>query len=58
MSNKDLWRKPHNVSKNFWWYEESFGVSVVVQDPISKNTTVNKISWRAIRNALRRKDKK
>jgi len=57
MANKDLWRKPHNVNKNFWWYEESFGISVVAQDPISKNSTVNKIPWRAIRNALKRKDK-
>jgi len=58
MANKDLWRKPHNVTNHFWWYEEPAGIMLVVQEPLSKNSTVNKIPWKALRNALKRKDKK
>lgn len=60
MSDSDLQRKPHHVDKDFWWYEESDGVHVVF-DTFNqmgfKVQVVKRITWRALRAALKRKDK-
>lgn len=50
MADKDLLRNPHNISDGAWWYEEPDGVSVVTSKPVM-------ISWKALRAALKRKDK-
>lgn len=57
MSDADLKRIPHAVSKrkDAWWYEEDFGISVVVE-PQEATTTVA-IHWSDLRRALARKDK-
>lgn len=57
LSNKDLLLKPHNVTSRFWWYEESSGITLFLQT-IDERVIIEKISWRAIRNALKRKDRK
>lgn len=56
MAKKDLWLKPHNISADFWWYEEPSGI-VLVFYPLAGGPVTQTIPWRAIRAALRRKDK-
>ncbi len=57
MSRKHLLRKPHrNMSGNWWWYEENGGIAVAVE--FNGGTRVVDISWRAIRAALKRMDRK
>ena len=56
MSGKHLKRKPHDI-ENGWWYEENWGISVCVPDKDGR-VTIAPIRWQAIRNALKRKDKK
>jgi hypothetical protein len=56
MSNKDLSRNPHPIDKNTWWYEDKQGISVVIEPP--QETKIVNISWRLLRAALKRKDKK
>lgn len=61
MANKDLQLKPHNISPDQWWYEEPKGISVVTdcrKDGAFISTTITFISWRALRSALKRKEKK
>lgn len=50
--NKHLKRAPHKLSSDVWWYEESHGISVVMYQRVIK------ISWRSLRAALARKDKR
>jgi len=57
MSNKDLWLKPHDINTNFWWYEDAQGLAVVFYNK-KVGSIVQKIPWRSLRNALKRKDKK
>lgn len=40
-----------------WWYEENFGISVVVSDPKTKKSYIVPIRWTSIRAALKRKDR-
>lgn len=60
MSDKHLWTKPHTLSsKTAWWYEEPFGIVVVAKlykDKIHIGTVQTRIPWKALRNALTRKD--
>ena len=63
MANKDLKHIPHDISENAWWYEESQGINVIVmpealppEGSALKGAHI-RISWRVLRNALRRKDK-
>jgi len=56
MANKDLKRNPHHVNEGSWWYEEKHGITVVA--PTKTNAKLIKISWKALRKALKRKDKK
>ena len=63
MSDKHLRRTPQVLSgKTAWWYEEKPGISVVAQlydlDGKFRGTTITNISWRALRNAMARKDRK
>lgn len=59
MRDKDLSQKPHKIkgTENVWWYEDSAGIELIVNYG-GYNTGTHLISWRAIRNALKRKDKK
>ena len=59
MSNKDLSGKPHKIVSNgdMWWYEDGRGIEVYCMRE-NKPTAIGTITWRAIRNALKRKDKK
>lgn len=62
MANKDLSRKSHHVKGDeaFWWYEEPGGLALMYHTHNSHGnleTVEKRISWRALRNALRRKDK-
>ena len=61
MSSKHLWTKPHKVTNDFWWYEENQGVAVCVSFKTAGGECIQEvryIPWRAIRAALKRKDKK
>ena len=55
MSEKDLQKEPHNINPHSWWYEENYGVTIVVE-PVTTTRQI-KIPWRSIRAALKRKDK-
>ncbi len=57
MSNKHLKTKSHKIKRlsSVWWYEEPSGIYVVMEPSTSARTV--HIPWRAIRNALARKDK-
>ena len=61
MANKDLKLKPHNLrDQNAWWYEEPHGLTVCSEFSIHgtyKKVQIVKISWKALRGALARKDK-
>ena len=58
MSEKDLKRTPHypQGGDEAWWHEQGRGIVVTV--PPSNGFAEVRISWRAIRNALERKDRK
>jgi hypothetical protein len=56
MAQKHLQRDPHNISEHCWWYEENGGISIVHEPTGDKHAHIN-ISWTALRNALKRKDK-
>ena len=58
--NSDLSRLPHGPrSKLWWWYEESYGISVIVDGSVAPGGhEVMRIPWRIIRRALARKDRK
>lgn len=68
MANKDLKNKPTNMGPYWWWYEESGGIYIChdINEPpsigpsgsIGGHVKGKTIPWRAIRAALRRKDKK
>jgi len=62
MADKDLRKKPHNITHDIWWYEEPKGICLFIQfsDVLSKTgfrTEQYYISWETIRAALKRKDK-
>jgi hypothetical protein len=59
MANKDLSRNPHNMSHDFWWYEENYGISIIYQITTFKGIEQRerRIPWRSLRAALKRKDK-
>ncbi len=57
MGNKDLLNRPHKTKggpAESWWYEENDGIEIHVR---TRPHTTIRITWRAIRNALKRKDK-
>lgn len=63
MANKNLSRKPMNIDKNNWYYEEPGYINLIhiPEGPeltISKKAVHVKISWRKLRASLNRKDKK
>ena len=51
-----LKRNPQHLTEHAWWYEESGGVTVVVEP--QKDTRIFKILWRKIRASLKRLEKK
>jgi len=57
MSNKDLRNTPHTISAGKWCYEIPRGIEIYTVDPdgIIRHFT---ITWRYLRSALKRKDKK
>lgn len=55
MANKDLFRHPHRLRKNAWWYEGSGGLEFYVQTTDGIKNWL--IQWNAIRKVLARKDK-
>ena len=62
MANKDLLLHPHKVgqSTEFWWYECDNGIEIYSSFGNYTDDTRPpklKISWVALRNALKRKDK-
>lgn len=62
MAVKDLKNKPHQIDHFWWWYEEGGGICILHDsseyDGAEGAVKTRMISWRAIRAALRRKDKK
>lgn len=64
VANKDLRRNPHDSKKQprFWWYEEPSGILVFHEVVDNKGNYLRcssfNISWKSIRSALKRKDKK
>jgi hypothetical protein len=56
MANSDLKRDPHKIDENTWWYEEPRGLEIILHDADMDSRRIS-IPWRAIRNALKRKDK-
>lgn len=62
MSKKHLKLESHRVDNQLWWYEERFGITIVIENR-NKNgeyieTKQKLIRWSDIRAALKRKDKK
>lgn len=60
MSRKDLKCTPHALSNTQWWYEENAGITVVVEHLVGgvwHDTSQAFISWKALRAALKRKDR-
>ena len=61
MADKHLLREPQHVAGKkgeFWWYEENAGLIIVVPSDCGCGTKQVYISWRRIRGAIKRKDKK
>lgn len=56
MSNKHLSRKPQNINRESWYYEEPSGIEIIYQ--VGNNFYHINIPWRKLRNSLKRKDKK
>ena len=61
MAQKHLNRKPHDVTDEFWWYEENHGLTLIVC-PIKPDGTRDvtksfKIPWRSVKAALKRKER-
>ena len=56
MSDKHLSLKPHSIRNrsDTWWYEDPKGINIVVE-PQHRTTDIT-IPWRAIKNALARKE--
>ena len=48
-------RMPHNVTSEFWYYEETSGLQVYLSRA-GETKYVGTISWRSIRASLKRKD--
>ena len=58
MANKDLLQKPKiSRDRSWWWYEDNGGIEIYVAAHPGLNPKIIKISWRALRAALARKDK-
>ena len=63
MANKHLKCSPHTINCYSWWYEDNVGI-IVVQECRERDTrlyvdtVMTTITWKSLRNALRRKDKK
>ena len=63
MGNKDMSGLPHDIKSDgeMWWYELGAGIRILCNrnEGEENNPIVSGIiSWREIRNALKRKDKK
>ena len=62
MVKKYLIRKPHDVTDEFWWYEENYGLILIVcpikPDGTRDVTKVFKIPWRSVKAALKRKERR
>ena len=57
MSAKHMKRNSHKTpDKNIWWYEDNRGIDVIVHPHVACVSV--QISWRALRAALKRKDRK
>ena len=60
MSKKDLSRKPQNITKELWYYEEKGGFNIVHEIRESGRfirTDQILISWRKILNSVKRLNK-
>ena len=58
MANNHLLRRPTNIDKNHWYYEEPRGIEIYIKTPEMEKTETMKISWGKLRAALERKDRK
>ena len=62
MTDFDLRNYPHKLrgTDRTWWYEEPHGITVVhqvyIQEVLNRTDQI-KIPWRALRDALARKDR-
>ena len=58
--NSDLQSHPHTSKGDLlWWYEEPHGITVILDRAVAPGGCEEiRISWRAIRGALARKDRK
>ncbi len=62
MANKHLSRSAKGIDLETWYFEEPHGIEIIHVEPHEteklKVTKHFKISWRALRGALARKDRK
>ncbi len=62
MANKHLSRSPKTIGPQTWYYEEPHGIEIVHVEPHeTEKQIVTKhfvISWRKLRGAIARKDRK
>jgi hypothetical protein len=65
MADKDLSRKAHTAlterdapERDAWWYETKGGITVLIRKESPRYILCCKITWRALREALARKDRK
>lgn len=52
LDDNGLDRRPHNITPDFWFYEELDGLHILY-----KGASVGVIPWRSLRASLNRKDK-
>ncbi len=62
MANKHLSKSPVSIDSKTWYYEEPNGIEIVHEEPHeTADIEVTKhiiISWRKLRGAIARKDRK
>lgn len=56
MSDEHLFLHPTNLDKRAWYYEEPGGLVLVIRR--DTHTDLHTITWRKLRNMIKRKDKK
>ena len=60
MPNKHLKLEPHKITDRCWWYEQSGGIKIYVENTDDEDkyshTEEYLIPWKHIRAALKRKD--
>ena len=61
MSNKDLKLEPYDLDDSAWWYEDTKGIDLHVENVCPSGQRDHRsylIPWKVIRAALERKERK